>query len=106
MPRTTLLATTALACLVVVLGCERGIADPPRDMTERTTTIWASPPIQQASDSELISAPEPPQPEPTMSTPPANEALDALPPSREPTPAAPSRSPSQYEDGCGRPLVT
>lgn len=106
MLRTTLLTTTAIACLVVALGCERGVADPPRNTVERPATIWASPPIRRANDSELISAPEPPQPEPNMSTPPANEALDAPPPSREPTPAAPRRSPSQYEDGCGRPLVT
>jgi hypothetical protein len=107
LPQTALLAT-ALACLVLALGCERAskAADAPRNTTERTTTIWAPPPVQQASDLEPVSAPEPPQPEPAMSTPPTNEVLDAPTPSSEPVPAAPRQRPSQYEDGCGRPLVT
>jgi hypothetical protein len=106
MPRTTLRTTTALACLVLALGCERAskAAGAPRNTIERTTTISAPPSIQQASDLEPVSAPEPPQPEPA--TPPINEALDAPTPSSEPVPAAPRQRPSQYEDGCGRPLVT
>jgi len=110
MPRPTLLATTTVACLVVALGCERGTkaADPPRKPFERTTTIWAPPPIHQASDLVPVSEPKPAQPEPAMSTPPADEVPDAPRSAPEPSrvPATPSRPPSQYEDGCGRPLVT
>jgi hypothetical protein len=73
---------------------------------ERPTTIWASPPVQQARDSQPISAPKPAQPEPAMSMPPTNEAFDAPATSSEPEPEAPRQSPAQYEDGCGRPLVT
>lgn len=108
MPKTTLLATTAVTCLVLALGCGRRTkaADPPPNTIERTTTIWAAPPIQQVSDSEPMSAPKPAQPEPAMSMPPTNEAFDAPALSSEPVPATPREPPSEYEDGCGRPLVT
>jgi len=107
MQQTALLATTALACLVLALGCERGTnpADPPLKTIERTTNIWAPPSNHHVRDSEPKSAPKPAQAEPAMSTPP-DEALDAPTESRELIPVAPSKAPSEHEDGCGRPLVT
>jgi hypothetical protein len=98
MARVLLLTTAALACLVVALGCqrERKALDSPRKSIERTTTIWASPPSAPAAD-----------PAPMMTTPPVEEVVDTPAFTPDPTPAtlAPSRPPSQYRDGCGRPLV-
>lgn len=98
MARVLLLTTAALACLVVALGCqrERKALDSPRKSIERTTTIWTSPPSAPAAD-----------PEPMMMTTPVEEVVDTPAFTPDPTPAtlAPSRPPSQYRDGCGRPLV-
>lgn len=109
MPRALLLTTTALACFAVTLGCqrERKAPNPPLQSVERTTTIWASPPSQPAADPARSAPPTSAEPEPAMSTPPVENVIDTpgLTPQPMPAPATPSRPPSPYRDGCGRPLV-
>jgi hypothetical protein len=86
---------------------ERKALDSPRKSIERTTTIWASPPSAPAADPAPSVAPKSAEPEPMMTTPPVEEVVDTPAFTPDPTPAtlAPSRPPSQYRDGCGRPLV-
>ena len=104
MPRTMLLTTTAFACLVLALGCERDLKapNPPRNTAERTTTILARPPVQRVDP-----APKAAEPEPATTVPPVENAVDtpALAPKPAPPPAVPHGPPSPYRDGCGRPLV-
>ncbi|MBW2403999.1 MAG: hypothetical protein JRF42_09350 [Deltaproteobacteria bacterium] len=105
--------------LLLTLGCQRErkaldyqreskALDSPRKSIERTTTIWASPPSAPAADTAPSVAPKSAEPEPMMTTPPpVEEVVDTPAFTPDPTPAtlAPSRPPSQYRDGCGRPLV-
>ena len=109
MPRAMLLTTAAFACLVLALGCEgdRKAPDPPRNTTKRTTTTLARPPVQRPVDAAPVSVPKTVEPEPAMTTPPVENVVDtpAFAPKPPPSPAVPRRPPSQYRDGCGRPLV-
>ena len=104
MARVLLLTTAALAWFVVALGCqsERRAPSSPRGVLEQTTTIWASPPNPTPN-----ATPSSPEPEPAMTTPPIEEVVDspAFTPAPTPAPLAPRKPPSQYRDGCGRPLV-
>jgi hypothetical protein len=107
MRRTTLLATAVFACFVVMAGCRDRTVEQPaaeRRVVHRSTAPWA-PPVT-AVKAEPTPIPEPATPEPAMSIPPEDEAMDTPAAAPEPTPAAPLPPPSQYEDGCGRPLVT
>ena len=107
MPKATLITTTVLACLVLVLGCLDGATEPEptRKTIHRSTTIWS--PSVGSDDAKPAprSRPAPPKPEPVMSVPPREKALDAPVPAPKPPPAAPRPPPSHYRDGCGRPLV-
>ena len=107
MPTATLFTTTVFACLVA-LGCRDRAVEapvPPSEAIQRTTTILGAPPAAQNAKPARRSTPEAPRPAPAMSTPAAEEALDAPAPSPAPVPTVPRRPHSRYEDGCGRPLV-
>jgi len=109
MPRALLLTTAALACFVVALGCqrERRVPSPPHRSDGQTTIILGSPPAPRATDTASGVVPEAPASEPAMSAPPVEDIIDApaSTPASMPAPSAPGRGPSQYRDGCGRPLV-
>jgi hypothetical protein len=109
MPTMTLLATTAIACLLIASGCERPHEprNPPSDPTQRATIMGAPSPVERTVDSVPISEPLPVSPEPGVTTPPNDDVLETPGSPSEPPPpgAAPGNPPSQYEDRCGRPLV-
>jgi hypothetical protein len=108
MPKAMLTAMTVLACLVVILGCrDRPVDDPDvaQEAIRRSTTIW-TPEVAPSKPQRTPSVrPESEAPEPAMSTPPPEATPDppaAAPPAQH-TPRR--RAPSNYTDGCGRPLV-
>lgn len=108
MPKATLITTTVFACLVLALGCrDRPVREPaPAGKTiQRSGTIWspAATPLDVRPGPRSRPAPAPP--EPAMSVPPVEEALDGPAPAPKPPPAAPAPRPSRYRDGCGRPLI-
>ena len=106
MPKAMLTAMIALACLVVMPGCHnRQVDDPParQKAVHRSTTIWA--PASTPTKPQPV-PPETNTPEPAMSIPPAEEAPDRAPAVRPSQPEAPARTPSNYTDACGRPLIT
>lgn len=106
MPRATLRTTIMLACLALALGCREAAgreAVRAPNTIERSTTIWA-PPAQGPGEPRPETVSEPSTPAPAMSIPPNDETVES--PSSSPERwQAPRRPPSQYVDGCGRPLV-
>lgn len=108
MPKATLITTTALACLVLALGCgDRPLQQPApvQKTTHRSTTIWSPAATPNDVEPKTQPRPSPAAPKPTMSAPPVEEALDAPASAPKPRPATPRPPPSNYRDGCGRPLV-
>lgn len=112
MSTTVLVTIAASTCLVLALGCHREPNAPSgrhrsKGSDGQTTVILGAPPASEAADRASTARPRSPVPEPAMSTPPIENVADtpASAPAPMPAPAVPRRSPSQYRDRCGRPLV-
>ncbi len=110
MPRALLVTTTVLTCLFAALGC-KGEPSGPRsggEIDALPSIILSSPPTTRAASPVPTVIPESVAPQPASQTPPVQKVRDAAPttrPRHAPLPSAPDRSPSQYRDRCGRPLV-
>lgn len=105
-----LLSMIAFACLVAVSACEQNakVDAAPRATIERATTIWSQPKAADRVPPSQRPARAPSDSRPAMSIPPAERVNETRAPARpKPAPAAPTPPPpSNYRDGCGRPLIS
>lgn len=110
MPTARLLTMIAFACFVAVSACEGNstVDASTRGTVERTTTIWSQPRAVDRVPPSQRPAREPSDSRPAMSRPPVERVNETRAPARpKPAPAAPTPPPpSNYEDGCGRPLIS
>jgi hypothetical protein len=109
MRKATLIAMVTATGFVVMAGCDNRTLDRPRtppQTVQRSTTIWAPVDASPNPDVGPAEPAEPAKPEPAMSIPPAEDSTQGPAAAPAPQPRAPSRTPSNYRDRCGRPLIT
>lgn len=109
MPKAMLITMTVGACLVVMIGCRDQPVDAPAEATkadQRTTRIWSPPAAPTKTDQDASTRPDVEPAEPAMSLPPGEDARQRSTPAPAPRAPTPPQPPSQYTDGCGRPLIT